>query len=77
MVPGGRFEKLKYDHNPSIRACLSMEVVISEMEQPVVDPKGLKEILSLQTSRQSVYYIKMKEYVVICNYKISFGKYEL
>jgi len=61
MVQGGGFEKLKYDHNPSIRAGFPIEVVISEVEQPVVDPKGLKEIPSLQTVIQAISLLYQKK----------------
>ena len=63
MVQGEQFEKLKHDHNSSIHAGLSMEVVISEVEQSVVDTKRLKRNpLSSDCNGNSLLHVyKMKK----------------
>ena len=56
MMQGGGFEKLQFDKAPSICSTVPMDAVVFKAEQPVVHPKGLKEIPSLHRGNQHTVY---------------------
>ena len=59
-MQGGGFEKLQFDKTPS-NSTVPMEAVVFEAEQPVVHPKGLKEIPSLHSVTQAITMLCKKK----------------
>ena len=60
---GGGFEKLQFDKAPSICSTVPKEAVVFKVEQPVIHPKGLKEIPSLHSVTQAISMLCM---TVLC-----------
>ena len=61
MMQGGGFEKLQFHKAPSICSTVPMEAVVFKAEQPVVLPKGLKEIPSLHGVTQAISMLCKKK----------------
>ena len=61
MMQGGGFEKLQSHKAPSI--CSTVQAVVFKAEQPVVLPKGLKEIPSLHGVTQAISMLCKKKEV--------------
>ena len=58
LVGGGGFEKLQF---ASICSTAPIDAVVFKAEQPVVHPKGLKEIPSLHSVTQAISMLCKKK----------------
>ncbi len=67
---------MSYEKAPIVSSSLPMDVIVSEVEKPVVHPGGLTEIPSLYTVTKAISIlckqteVSMKKYVYI---QLSFG----